>query len=78
MTQLLWLIATSKVILTLDAERVISRRREQVVPLRHEAFEILRHLVENAGRLIVKDETGAPRRWCMRPIEPAIATFSNG
>jgi len=54
MTLLLWSIATNKVILTRDAERVISRRGEQVVPLRHKAFEALRHLVENAGRLIVK------------------------
>jgi len=47
MTLLLWSIATNKVILTRDAERVISRRGEQVVPLRHKAFEALRHLVES-------------------------------
>jgi hypothetical protein len=35
MTLLLWSIAISRVILTLDVERVISRRGEQVVPLRH-------------------------------------------
>ena len=75
---LLWLIATSKVILTLDTERVISRCGEQVVPLRHKAFEVLRHLVENAGRLIVKDESSAPRRWCTPPTEPATATFPDG
>jgi hypothetical protein len=68
---------TSRVILTLGAERVISRRGEQVVPLRHKAFEMLRHLVENAVRLIVKDESSASRRWCTRPTEPAALTFSD-
>ena len=38
MTLLLWSIATSRVILTLDAARVISRRGEKVVPLRHKAL----------------------------------------
>ena len=78
MTLLLWSRATNKVVLTRDAERVILRRGEQVVPLCHKAFEVLRHLVENAGRLIVKDESSAPRRWCTRPTEPATATFSDG
>jgi DNA-binding winged helix-turn-helix (wHTH) protein len=40
----------------LDRDRVLLRRGKQVVPLRHKAFEVLRHLVENTGRLITKDE----------------------
>jgi hypothetical protein len=41
------------------------------------AFEVLRHMVENAGRLIVKDESSASRRWCTLPTDPATATFSD-
>ena len=40
----------------LDRDSAILRRGEQVIPLRNKAFEVLRHLVENAGRLVVKDE----------------------
>ncbi len=40
----------------LDRDSALLRRGEQVIPLRNKAFEVLRHLVENAGRLVVKDE----------------------
>ena len=69
MMLLLWLIATSKVILTLDTERVISRCGEQVVPLRHKAFERLRHLVENV--------TGGSLVQCFRD-KPELAKASTG
>src|SRR5467141_2927223 len=55
MTLLLWSRATNKVVLTRDAERVILRDGEQVVPLRHKAFE--------AGRLM-----GEGRVQCVSPL----------
>jgi TolB-like protein/tetratricopeptide (TPR) repeat protein len=42
--------------LTLDLTRGCLRRRGQEIELRPKSFELLRYLVENAGRLISKDE----------------------
>jgi DNA-binding winged helix-turn-helix (wHTH) protein/pimeloyl-ACP methyl ester carboxylesterase len=41
---------------TLDLQRCTLRRGDDVVDLRPKAFDVLRHLVENPGRVIGKDE----------------------
>jgi TolB-like protein len=41
---------------TLDLRRGGLRRDERVIGLRPKSFEVLRHLIENAGRLVEKDE----------------------
>jgi TolB-like protein/tetratricopeptide (TPR) repeat protein len=41
---------------TLDLRRGSLRRSEREIDLRPKSFEVLRHLVENAGRLVPKDE----------------------
>ena len=41
---------------TLDLARACLRRGDEVVRLRPKAFDVLRYLVENPGRLVSKDE----------------------
>ena len=41
---------------TLDLRRGALRRGECEIDLRPKSFEVLRYLVENAGRLVPKDE----------------------
>src|SRR5260370_4816885 len=41
---------------TLDLRRGCLRREAREVELRPKSFEVLRYLVENAGRLVSKDE----------------------
>ena len=41
---------------TLDLRRGALRRRECEIDLRPKSFALLRYLVENAGRLVPKDE----------------------
>ena len=41
---------------TLDLTRGCLRRADQEIKLRPKSFEMLRYLVENAGRLVSKDE----------------------
>src|SRR5438270_11253449 len=41
---------------TLDLARACLRRGDEVVHLRPKAFDVLRYLVENPGRLVSKDE----------------------
>src|SRR5215475_8285311 len=41
---------------TLDTARCSLRTGDRVVELRPRAFEVLRYLVENAGRLVTKEE----------------------
>src|SRR5712671_1409761 len=41
---------------TLDAARCSLRTEDRVIELRPKAFEVLRYLVENAGRVVTKEE----------------------
>ena len=41
---------------TLDLRRGVFRRGDRAIDLRPKSFEVLRYLVENAGRLVSKDE----------------------
>ena len=41
---------------TLDTARCSLRTGDRVIELRPKAFEVLRYLVENAGRLVTKEE----------------------
>src|SRR5215468_12116148 len=41
---------------TLDVARGSLRSNDRDIELRPKSFEVLRHLVENAGRLVTKDE----------------------
>jgi hypothetical protein len=74
MRLLLQLIATSKDTLTLDAERVIRR----VAANKLCRFVTKRSSDQNEGRLIVNDESSAPRPLCTGPTEPATAISSDG
>ncbi len=43
-------------VFALDLSRCLVRRGSQEIPLRPKAFDVLRYLAENAGRLVSKDE----------------------
>src|SRR5258708_10725850 len=43
-------------VFALDLSRCLVRRGSREIPLRPKAFDVLRYLAENAGRLVSKDE----------------------